>query len=122
ARIGIGGALLGLGQRHIDVVEAALDANLGFAVEDSQAALEGVVAMEAQDRAIVALAELVADFVGRIVQKIGEVVVEREGAADRISLKLGAAKLVDSTYPGRQAVAAGIAAIGRIECAPAADQ
>ncbi len=85
-------ALDGLGQRHIDVVEAALDANLGFAVEDSEAALEGVVAMKAQDRALVALAELVADGVGRIVEKIGEVVVERERAADRIGLELGAAE------------------------------
>src|SRR4051794_3524361 len=43
-------ALDGLAQRHIDVVGAALDANLGLAVEDTEKTLEGVAAMEAQDR------------------------------------------------------------------------
>src|SRR6185369_11766688 len=106
ADVRFGDALDGLGQCHIDVVEAALDANLGFAVEGAEAALESVVAMKAQDRALVALAELVA--VARIIEKIGEVVVERERTADGVSLKLGAAKLVDSAHSGRQAITAGI--------------
>src|SRR5207248_6220546 len=92
------------------------------AVENSEPALEGVAAMKAQDRALVALAELVPDGAGRIVKEVSEVVVEREGAVDRVGFEPADAERVGLAEPGRQTVAARIAAVGRVERAPAADQ
>ena len=122
ADVGVGRAFDSLGQGHVDVVEAALHPDARLAVEVSEPALEGVMAMEAEDRALVALAELVADRVGRVIEEIGEVVVERQRAVDRVGLELAQTERVALAQPRRQAVAAGIAAVGRIERAPAADE
>ena len=69
--------------------------------------------------AAVELAELVA--VDRVVEEIGEVVEQRQVLADDVGLGLGLRVALGAGPAARQAVAARLAAVGRIERAEAAD-
>ena len=82
-----------------------------------EAVVEALAGIEAVDGAAVELVELVA--VDRVVEEIGEVVVELQRGADHIGIDVGLAEVARLRELARQAEPAGDAAVGRIERAEA---
>ena len=81
-------ALLGVEEPNIDRVVAALHANCGLALGPAQDGAEvGLAGAAAKHETIIFLPELVA--VDRVIQKVGEVVEQREVALDHIGIDAG---------------------------------
>ena len=80
-------ALQRLEQADTNVIAACLQPDAGLGFDAADAYIDGVAGVEAIDRALVELAELIA--VDGIVEKVGEIVVEVHRGADQIGVGLG---------------------------------
>ncbi len=111
-------ALHRVAQSKIDVVVAALHAEHGLGRPAEQRAVDGARGAGAAVDAIIVLMKLVAVVaVARIVEVPGEIVEQVQLVFDHIGVGLPRSAVVGLRHPRRQRKAAGVAAVGRVECA-----
>src|SRR5215510_12048079 len=97
----------------MNIVVAALHADVGLRLEAAKAPIEGVARIEAAEGAPIELGELVA--IDRIVEKISEIVEELQVGSDHVGADVALTVLARLRPIARQAEAACGAAIGRIK-------
>ncbi len=129
ADVGQQALLKRIGQAEIDIVVAGLNAERGLRAHAGDHAGEGARGIAADHDAAVVLVELVALIEiavglapGRIGQAPSEIVVQIKRALDCVDIRFPESVVLGLHHARRQREAFGIAAIGRIERAEAADQ
>ena len=109
----------GVGQAKIDVIIPGLDAERGFHQPAGERPVEGSRRIRARHDPVVVLMKLIA--LGRIGQKISEIVEQIEFAFDDIGVGLPRSGIVGPGYSCRERKPVGVAAIGRVFLAVKSD-
>lgn len=84
-------ALLGLEQSDLNVIDSALKPDAGLRLQPRKSPVNGVTCVEASDGTAIKLIELIT--IDRVVEKIGEIVVELQVRANDVGGDVGLAEL-----------------------------